>query len=144
VRHADTGGNDAPNTALYSLDGQRFILYSILEELPEGGVAIINFTSARCKPCTKEIPELLSLCKSSPRARLICVYAEPARQAAASASSLGVYDLAFADPLGTVQHIFRVTKYPVTLVITKTRQIAGRFEGYNKANITAISDLIAR
>ncbi len=129
---------EAPNVPLYDLTGGRHILFSIIDSLPEGGIAILNFTSIYCKPCKKEIPELLAIAGSSRKIKLLCIYAENAKLSSQSAGELGVYDRAYVDPLGAVQQKFGVKKYPVTVLINKKKQIVGRYEGYSEKNIEAI------
>jgi len=62
---------EAPNTALYDMAGKRHVLYAVLDALPDDGLAMINFTSIHCKPCKKEIPELLRIVGTSGRTRLL-------------------------------------------------------------------------
>lgn len=136
--------HEAPNVALYKISGERVILYSILETIPENGFLIINFTSVYCKPCKNEIPDLLKLTISSSRFRILFIYADKANIAAASASRFSIFDQAYADPLGVVQSKFNVKKYPVTILISKNRRIVGIFEGYSKNNIDSISLFLSR
>lgn len=134
---------ESPNVPLYDLTGGRHILYSIIDSLPDGGIAILNFTSVYCKPCKKEIPELQGIVEGSKKIKLLCIYAEAAKLASQSAGELGVYDHSYVDPLGSVQMKFGVKKYPVTILVNKKRQIIGRFEGYSEKNIEAIKKTVS-
>lgn len=135
---------EAPNAPLYDLAGSRQILYSLLDGLPGDGILVINFTSVTCKPCKKEIPELLVMAGNSKKVRLLFVYAEAAREAAPHAREFAVQERAYVDPLGAVQSKYGVKSYPVTVVIDKKYTIVGRFEGYTPANMEALRKLVGR
>jgi thiol-disulfide isomerase/thioredoxin len=135
---------EAPNVPLYDLGGKRQILYAMADELPDGGVIILNFTSVNCKPCKKEIPELLSMAGSSKKVRLIFVYAEGSQEAFPHAKEMNILRNACVDPLVAVQMKYGVKKYPVTVIISKDYRVLGRFEGYTNANIEKIRSLIPR
>ncbi len=135
---------EAPNVPLYDLAGARQVLYSLVDELPGGGILILNFTSITCKPCKKEIPELLAMAGSSKKVKLLFIYAEAAQEAAPHAMDFGAQDRAYVDPLGAVQSKYGVKSYPVTVVINKKYAIIGRFEGYTPGNMDAIQRLIGR
>lgn len=132
----------APNVAVYTIKGERHILYGLLDGLPAGGVAILNFTSVYCLPCKKEIPELRDIAGRANNVKLLCIYAEEAGIAGPHAKKMGIYDCSYVDALGAVQAKFGVKKYPVTILINKKREIEGRFEGYTVENIEAIKKIV--
>ena len=135
--------SNAPNFVMYSAQGQRYIFYDIVKKLPADGLLIFNFTSIYCRPCKKEIPELLHISKKAgKRAKLICVYAEAGSPVKENASKLGVLDSAYVDPFGKIQKKFNVKKLPVTIVINREHAILGRFVGYTEDNIKKIRKLL--
>jgi thiol-disulfide isomerase/thioredoxin len=132
-----------PNFALHTINGKRLVFYNILKKLPPKGIVILNFTSIYCKPCRKEIPELLSISgKGGSRIKLICIYAESGRPVSDNARELGVLDRACVDPFGAIRSRFVVEKIPVTILIDKSRTILGRFEGYTEDNIRSIRGIV--
>ncbi len=135
---------EAPNVPLYDLSGARHILHSLVDGVPGGGVLVINFTSINCKPCKKEIPELLAIVEDSKKVKLLFIYAEASRDAAPHARELGADEHAYVDPLGAIQSKYGVKSYPVTVVIDKKYTIVGRFEGYTPANMEALRKLVER
>lgn len=133
----------APNVALYNIKSERNILYNQISKMPDNGLVIINFTSIYCRPCKKEIPELLTIAKSYPNVSLIIIYAEITQKVKPHAKSMGVTNIAYVDPLSSVQLKFGVKSYPETVVINKSHKIIGHFNGYNKKNIDEIRKLAA-
>jgi thiol-disulfide isomerase/thioredoxin len=132
----------APNFAVHSVSGKRFVFYNILKSLPPRGIVIVNFTSIYCKPCRREIPELLSISGKGGRAvRLVCIYAESGKPVSENARELGVLE-AYVDPFGSIRSKFEVKKIPVTILIDKSRTILGRFEGYTESNIKSIKRIV--
>ncbi len=130
------------NFVLYSVQGKRCIFYDIVKALPAKGLLILNFTSVYCKPCKKEIPELLEISeKAGNWASLVCIYAEAGDPVKKSAGELGILSKTYVDPFGKIRKSFNVKKIPVTFVIKKNI-IKGRFVGYTKENIKAIKELV--
>ncbi len=132
----------APNFALYNINGKRFVFYNILEMLPPKGIVILNFTSIYCKPCRKEIPELLSISGKSNRVKLICIYAESGDPVKDNSRELNVSGKSYVDPFGSIRLKFNVNSIPVTFIIDKSCTILGRFEGYTESNILSIKRLV--
>jgi len=142
TRNPVYSGMKAENFPVFSINGERFVFYKLVDAMPDKGLIIVNFTSVDCRPCKKEIPELKSIAESGgERLKLMCLYTETADQAKPNAESLGVSDNAFVDPFGNIQKLYRVKKYPVTFVIDKHYSILGRFDGYTPANIKKIRKL---
>jgi len=132
----------AENFPVYNLKGERNIFYKLVDELPDNGLMLVNFTSVACLPCKKEIPELKAIVDGdSGRLRLMCIYAEAADKAKESATPMGVADVTFVDPFGAIQKKYNVTKYPVTFVIDKEYKILGRYDGYTQGNISKIKKI---
>ncbi len=139
----DAQQNIAPNFALYTAGGERFVFYSLLDALPEKGLAVINFTSVDCRPCRKEIPELKEMAdKGGTQVKLLCIYAEAGDKVKVHATGLGVLENAYVDALGSIRGQFNVQKFPVTIIVDKNRCIRGRFEGYTKGNIASLRNLL--
>ncbi len=133
----------SPNFALHTINGKRLVFYNILKRLPPKGIIILNFTSIYCKPCIREIPELLSISgRGGSRIKLLCIYAESGKSVRDNARQLGVLDRACVDPFGALRSKFSVEKIPVTILIDKSRTILGRFEGYTESNIRSIKRIV--
>ena len=131
------------NFAIYNIQGKRCIFYDIVKSLPEDSVLILNFTSIKCKPCRKEIPELANITvKSGNRARIMFIYAESSVQAQPAAAELGITDRSYVDPFGNVQKLFNVKKIPVTIIISKNYIQLCRFDGYTGENIRGIEKVV--
>ena len=135
-------GAKIENFVLYDAHGKRCIFYDIVKTLPAKGVLILNFTSIHCKPCKKEIPELLEISKKAgSRVKLVCIYAESGESVKQSAAGLGVLSNAYVDPFGKIQKIFNAKEKPVTFIINKRNIIRGKFVGYTAENIDGIKKL---
>jgi thiol-disulfide isomerase/thioredoxin len=136
-------GKKAEDFVVYSVDGKRNIFYEMSNSLPTNGVIILNFSSIHCRPCRKEIPELVRIMKkSSGRARFICVYAEGGKEVKENALSIGILTMAYVDPFGNIRNQYAVKKIPVTIIISKEHRIVDRFEGYSEDNMQKIEKLV--
>ncbi len=133
----------AEDFVFYSIGGKRAVFYEILQTLPKDGVLLVNFTSIYCKPCRKEIPQLVRIVANAPaRARLACVYAESAQQVRPHATELGILDKTYVDPFGNVQKLYEVKTIPVTFIVAKDRTVIGRFDGYTDEHIKNIERIV--
>lgn len=133
----------AADFVVYSVDGKRTVFYEILQTLPKDGVLLLNFTSIHCKPCRKEIPQLLRIASNLPaRVRLVIVYAEGARQVRPLATELGIVDKTCVDPFGNAQKLYEVKMIPVTFIVVKDRTVVGRFDGYTDEHIKNIERIV--
>ena len=132
----------APNFPVYDVNGKRHVFYLMIDALPRGGIMIVNFTSIFCKPCKKEIPELIEIAKGKRKVKLICIYSERGNPVKQSASSLGAMDIAYVDPFGAIRSKYNVEKIPATVLVNKSCDIIGRFEGYTEANIGKIRQMV--
>ncbi len=132
----------ADNFIVYNVDGKRTVFYELFRNLPNNGMIILNFTSIYCKPCRKEIPELLKIAnRSNGRSHLVIIYAETGADVKKNASSMGVYDMAYVDPFGNIRKQYNVEKIPATFIIKKNYLIANRFNGYSEDFIKQIEKL---
>jgi thiol-disulfide isomerase/thioredoxin len=145
ILSGEAGGQSGKieNFAIYNIQGKRCIFYDIVNSLPENGILILNFTSIKCKPCRKEIPELVSsTSKSGNSAKIMFIYAENAALAQPGAAELGITDRAYVDPFGNIQKIFGVKKIPATIIISKNYIQLCRFDGYTRENIRGIEKVV--
>lgn len=134
----------AEDFVLYSIDGKRTVFYEMLQSLPGDGMLLVNFTSIHCKPCRREIPQLVRIAAGAPaRARLVIVYAEGARQVRPLATELGILDRTCVDPFGNAQKLYGVTTVPVTFIVAKDRTVVGRFDGYTDEHIRNIERIVS-
>ncbi len=139
----ESQNNKAADFVLYRVDGKRTVFYDHLGSLPKNGVLLVNFTSIYCKPCRKEIPELVRITgKAGDRAKLICIYSESSNQVKGIASELNILDKTFVDPFGNIQKQYDVKKIPVTYIIGKNHTILGRYDGYSDENIKNIESIV--
>lgn len=133
----------AEDFVVYSIEGKRTIFYDYLAAIPGNGVVLLNFTSINCKPCRKEIPELVSVIEGSGgRAKLLCIYSESGNSVRELASELNILDKAYVDPFGNIQKQYDVRKIPVTYVIRGDGTILGRYDGYTEDNIRKIQEIV--
>lgn len=140
--NAVSSGTKAANFPVYSVRGERFVFYKIIDSMPDDGIIIVNFTSVNCLPCKKEIPELKKITGSgNGRLKLMCIYAESADLAGRSAESLGATADSYVDPFGNIQKMYNIAKYPVTIIVDKKHRILGRFDGYTSDNIKKIKKI---
>ncbi|HQL44414.1 MAG TPA: redoxin domain-containing protein [Spirochaetota bacterium] len=139
---AIASGEVAPETALYDNHGKRYVLSQLLQKVQPQGIAILYFTSIHCKPCEKEIPELLQRIKKSPK-NVLCyfVYAEGIEEVNAQATQYGI-TCYFTDVLGTARTSMDVVRFPTIILLRQNREIIGKFTGYNKKNLEQIAKLI--
>ncbi|TGK01483.1 TlpA family protein disulfide reductase [Leptospira langatensis] len=131
-----------PNIPLYTLDMERKTLYQELENLKEGDLVIINFTSSNCPPCKEEVPNLLQYSKkwnlSNPKNRLhlwIVFLGDDAISASEFAKSLGVQKptSVYFDSFQTSMRILDFPGTPTTFVLRKKEILFKEF-GYTEAN----------
>lgn len=138
-----SAGNTAvEDFVIFNVHGKRHTFYELVRQVPHGGLLIVNFTSVACRPCKKEIPELLEIKNSSDKMSLLFIYAECCQPVKDHASSFDILDMAFVDPFGKVRGIFEVKSFPVTFIINRNRTVVGRYDGYTTENIESIRDAV--
>jgi thiol-disulfide isomerase/thioredoxin len=138
-----SGDNRAQDFVVYSIEGKRTIFFEHLASLPDNGLLLVNFTSIHCKPCRKEIPELVRITgEAVDRARLICIYSESGNPVREMAAELNILDKAYVDPLGNIQKQYDVKKIPVTYIVRKDGVILGRYDGYTEDNVRRIREVV--
>jgi thiol-disulfide isomerase/thioredoxin len=123
---------EVPNAVLFRMGSERLVLHEVLESMNAGEFAILNFTSVNCIPCKKEIPELLRIAEKNPNIKLFIIFAESNPKD--FASSLGVKSY-YTDGLGVVQNKFGVKEYPVTILISRDKNLMSRIEGYKEKKL---------
>jgi thiol-disulfide isomerase/thioredoxin len=132
------------NFTVYDINGKRHLFYDLFRGLPKDGVVILNFTSIHCRPCRKEIPELVSIARTAGnRVGLICIYLEHGVQVSENASSLGVADRAYVDLFGNIKRKFDIKRVPLTFIIGRDYTIQSRIDGYSAENIKKIEHLVS-
>lgn len=123
---------EVPNAVLFRMGSERFVLHEVLESMNPGEFAILNFTSVTCVPCKKEIPELLRIAEKNPNIKLFIIFAE--NNPKDFANSLGVKTY-YTDGLGVVQNKFGVKEYPVTILVSREKNLLSRIEGYKEKKL---------
>ncbi len=132
------------NFVIYDIKGNRYLFYDLFRDLPKDGVVILNFTSIYCRPCKKEIPELVNIAKNAgAKAILLFIYAEHGGLARDNASNLGIKEHAYVDPFGNIRKQFDVKLIPVTFIIGKDYSLKSRIDGYSDKNMNRIQLLIS-
>ena len=137
-----SGNTAVEDFVIFDVHGKRHTFYELVGKVPHGGLLIVNFTSVYCRPCKKEIPELLEIKNSSEKMRLLFIYAECCEPVKDHASSFDILDMAFVDPFGKVRGIFQVKSFPVTFIINRNNRIVGRYDGYTEESVKAIRDAV--
>jgi len=132
---------ETPNFAIYDVDGNRQIFYQLLEKLPKDGKVILNFTSVHCKPCEKEIPELIEIEKTNSKVKLYCIFAEASDLAKPKGKSLGLTTV-YSDPVENIQGLLGIKEYPTTVVFNGAGKRLGTFIGYNEKQMKALKKLV--
>ncbi|MGB4270343.1 MAG: TlpA disulfide reductase family protein [Spirochaetota bacterium] len=132
-----------PNVALYTVEGKRVILYSIIGMLPDNGIVVMNFTSVNCPPCKKEIPELLFIAKTSKKpVTILFIYSENGTTVLQSAKEMGIKDTVYCDVLDNVRKQFNITQIPTTIVINREGNVLGKYIGYSEKNMREIKEKV--
>jgi thiol-disulfide isomerase/thioredoxin len=67
-------GGNIPDIPMYTLDDERFTLYEGLDKIGNEKILLLNFTSAYCKPCKIEIPELLKIKEKNEKIELWFIF----------------------------------------------------------------------
>ncbi len=135
-----------PNFPLTRLDnGKVFAMHKEVSSLEEGSILVLNFTQSTCKPCKKEIPELLSLSKSNPKMKLVLVFiGDIDREVVRTLKELNVPSetLVLLDRLETCFEKLGFRGVPHTFIINKNKSILSRIEGYNDDNMGKLRSLL--
>jgi len=133
------------NFPIYRLDAERFVLKKMLGELPDGGIIVLDYTSIDCKPCRKEIPELVSLTEpKGGRVKLLFVYFEyDKNKVGTHADSFGIRERAYTDLFNAIKKDLGISGIPYTIIVDKDGYVLGRFSGYNEKNINSIKSILS-
>lgn len=102
---------------------------------------VLNFTSVDCKPCEKEISELISLKEKNNTMKLFVIFAEQGEIVKEKMKKLDLKE-GYIDPLGTLQVKFGVKGFPVTIIIDSKAQNLKKIEGYSSENMKIIEKLL--
>ncbi len=139
-----------PNTAIYTIQDQRRILYNEMAKLSPRQKMIVNFTSIYCGPCRKKIPELLQIVRNnSAKVKVIFVVSESSKDLLETPQGKGfmrlfqnegkrINQILFTDVMGTVKRRSRVKATPCTFVLNKDADILLRIKGYKASNHSKI------
>ena len=141
ARHyAGLAPHPAPAVNLESMSGGRFSLAA-----HRGHVVFLDFWASWCTPCQASLPLVESWARAHrDAADVVAVDAgEDPAVAAKFARGLHLENVAFDPSLGTV-HDFHVDGFPTMVVIDPKGVIEERWEGYNPAVASAMSDAAAK
>ena len=129
------------NFALFDINGNRILFNKILSEMNSDEKFVLNFTSVDCKPCEKEISELISLKEKRKNMKLFVIFAEQGEVVKEKMKKLDLKE-AYIDPVGTLQEKFGVNGFPITIIVDKNAQRLKKIEGYSSENIKVIEKLL--
>ncbi len=125
----------APVVELASMSGGRFSLAA-----HRGHVVFLDFWASWCGPCQASLPLVEGWARSHPAADVVAIDAgEDPATAAKFARGIHLQNVAFDPSLGTV-HAFNVDGYPTMIVIDTKGLVEEKWEGYNPAVASAMSD----
>ena len=134
-----------PLTRLES--GKVFAMHKEVSALEDGSFLVLNFTQSTCKPCKKEIPELLSLSKSNPKMKVVLVFiGDIDKEVVRTLKELDVPGdtLVLLDRLETSFDKLNFRGVPHTFVIGKNKTIIARLEGYNDSNLQMLRSILQK
>ena len=134
-----------PLTRLES--GKVFAMHKEVSALEDGSFLVLNFTQSTCKPCKKEIPELLSLSKSNPKMKVVLVFVgDIDKEVVRTLKELDVPQdtLVLLDRLETSFDKLNFRGVPHTFVIGKNKTIIARLEGYNDSNMQMLRSILQK
>jgi thiol-disulfide isomerase/thioredoxin len=137
-----------PNFPLTRKDnGSVFPTHRELNALDPEQIFVFNFTKTTCKPCKKEIPELILLAKTNPKMKLALVFmGDPDREVEATVAALGVPPdvLVLLDRLEISFNRLAFTGVPHTFVTGKDKLIKARLEGYTDENMGILKSILKK
>ncbi len=135
-----------PNFPLTRLEnGKVFAMHKELSLLEDDSLLVLNFTQSSCKPCKKEIPELLSLSKLNPKMKLALVFiGDTDKDVTKTLKDLNVPQetTVLLDRLETCYDKLSFKGVPNTFIINKNKVILSRLEGYNDENMVKLRSLL--
>jgi thiol-disulfide isomerase/thioredoxin len=135
-----------PNFPLTRLEtGKVFAMHKEVNALEDGSYLVLNFTMSTCKPCKKEVPELVSLSKSIPKMKLVLIFiGDIDKEVIKTLKDLNVPQetLVLLDRLETSYDKLNFRGVPHTFVIHKNKTILGRLEGYTEENMDKLKTLL--
>ena len=136
-----------PNFPLTRLDnGKVFAMHKEVSSLEDSSFMVLNFTQSTCKPCKKEIPELLALSKSNPKIKLVLVFiGDIDKEVVKTLKDLNVPSetLVLLDRLETSFEKLSIRGVPHTFIISKNKTILARLEGYNDDNMGKLKSMVS-
>lgn len=135
-----------PNYPLTRKDnGNVFAMHRELNSLNSDSIFVLNFTKTTCKPCKKEIPELISLLKSNPRMKLALVFMGDAdKDVDSTTKALGVPPevLVLMDRLEVSFSKLGFQGVPNTFITGKNKSIQAKLEGYTEENMKTLKEIL--
>ena len=135
-----------PNFPLTKLDnGKVFAMHKEVTALEDDTFLVLNFTKSTCKPCKKEIPELLSLSKSNPKLKVALVFiGDIDKEVTKTLKDLNVppETTVLLDRLETCFDKLNFKGVPNTFIINKNKIIVSRIEGYSDENMVKLKALL--
>ncbi len=135
-----------PNFPLTRLEnGKVFAMHKEVSALEDGSFLVLNFTMSTCKPCKKEVPELISLSRSLPKMKLVLIFiGDIDKEVVRTLKELNVPQdtLVLLDRLESSYDKLNFRGVPHTFVIHKNKSILGIVEGYTEENIDKLKNLL--
>ena len=126
-------GNNIPDIPMYTLDDERFTLYEGLEKIGSDKILLLNFTSAYCKPCKIEIPELLKIKEKNEKIELWFIFVGD--EAEIINSKVKEFNIPrdikiLKDPLQTSLKRLNNSAVPLSFLVLSDKKIASYTIGY--------------
>jgi thiol-disulfide isomerase/thioredoxin len=135
------------NFPIYNVNNERHTLFQNLYQLNKDEYLILNFTSINCKPCKKEISELVKL-EIENRNVVVCyIYSETdknkvKRNALVRTIPEDKLVNVYTDMFGTIKKELNIKVVPYTILINKEKNILLSLSGYSMENIQIIKNFI--
>mgnify|MGYP006274716181 CR=1 FL=1 len=126
-------------------NGNVFAMHKELNSLNSDSIFVLNFTKTTCKPCKKEIPELISLLKTNPKMKLALVFmGDSDKEVDATIKALGVPPevLVLMDRLEVSFSKLGFQGVPNTFITGKNKNVQARLEGYTEENMKTLKDIL--
>ena len=135
-------GQTAPTFMLPDLDGNKFYL---TEQL--GKVVILSFFTTYCKPCKKEMPELVKLATNYPKDSLLLVFVDTGEKPDTLTEFLKTSPISqtlLIDQFGHIADKYLAKNIPTTAVVDARGAVAAHVIGYTPKNILTIKRALER
>jgi thiol-disulfide isomerase/thioredoxin len=140
-------GTTIPDIPMYTLEDERFTLYEGLEKIGSDKILLLNFTSAYCKPCKIEIPELLKIKEKNDKIELWFIFVGD--EAEVINSKVKEFNMPreikiLKDPLQTSLKRLNNSAVPLSFLVTVEKKIATYSVGYTPEKFREFHNQISR